>query len=216
MTETYTLSETLHTLHKFHFRSGAQPPRHHYIATLFNKKNGIQSRGFENQIICKCSIYIFNNGHCNSVLSIRLANVRDKHRQQQHPTPEQFPYHFPHTCKADSKCQAFGCLAAQLLHVVHQHIPALDMALEGIHTPVGANSSLLGHDGLEAGSCQSGSSHPLLDMLHCCNLYLKTSQNLQVGWYVLYYLASNMMKELCAAKTSTYQFKSGHLLLLPH
>jgi len=86
---------------------------------------------------------------------------------------EQFPYHFPHTCKADNKCQASGCPAAQLLHVDHQHILALDMALEGIHTPVGVNSSLLGHDGLEAGSCQSDSSHPLLDTLHCCNFYLK-------------------------------------------
>lgn len=86
---------------------------------------------------------------------------------------ELVPYHFPHTCKVDNKCQAFGCLAAQLLHVDHQHILALDMALEGIHTPEGVNSSLLGHDGLEAGSCQLDSSHPLLDTLHCCNFYLK-------------------------------------------
>jgi len=89
MVEIYILSETLHTLHKLHLHSGAQPPRTKYIVTLFNKRinylsNRVQSRGFENQIIYKCSIYMFNNGHGNSVFSIRLANVRDKHRQQQH------------------------------------------------------------------------------------------------------------------------------------
>ena len=92
----------------------------------------------------------------------------------------------PHTCKVDSKCQAFGCLAAQLLHVDHQHILALDMALEGIHNPEGANSSLLGHDGLEAGSCQSDSSHPLLDTLHCCSFYLKHHKTFKlVGMYCI-------------------------------
>jgi hypothetical protein len=99
---------------------------------------------------------------------------------------EQFPYHSPHTCTVDSKCQAFGCLAAQLLHADHQHSLALDMALEGIHTPEGTNSSLLGHDGLEAGNCQSDSSHPLLDTSHCCNFYLKHHKTFKlVGMYCI-------------------------------
>jgi hypothetical protein len=86
---------------------------------------------------------------------------------------EQFPYHSWHTCRVDSNCQASGCLAAQQPHADHQHSLALDMALEDTHTPEGVNSSLLGHDGLEAGSCQLDSSHPHLDMSRCCNFYLK-------------------------------------------
>jgi len=51
MTETYTLSETLTTSHKFHLRSGAQPPRHQYIVIMFNEKSETSVMGYKAEVL---------------------------------------------------------------------------------------------------------------------------------------------------------------------